>query len=167
MSITHATPASPGGLSAEEWDAEHVGTETMPGYELDYVEVQATVNITATSAASATTIITGSAVAYDGATIILIECGMQLYTAADDRQISLNLYDGSTEMGVLGEYRLNAETAADTRIAVRVARRLTPSAGAHTYSVRAFANVGSSVQAFGAAGTAGLPYPISLRITRV
>jgi hypothetical protein len=67
----------------------------------------------------------------------------------------------------MGDVRLNAETATDTRTTVSLFRRLTPTAASHTYSIRGYTNTGSSVTVDGGAGTSGVIMPQFIRQTKV
>lgn len=126
-----------------------------PAYEFDYVAATSDVSITATSEATANTIVTANAVTYDGSTVIYVE----FYTYALDQGttfIALVLYDGSSSIGRIG-LGLGA-----TRVPALVKRRLTPSAAAHTYSIRAYVDAGTGTAEAGAGGN-GNKMPLYIR----
>ncbi len=140
------------------------------GYtELDYVEFTSTVNITATTEATANTIVTSSAVAYSGSQIVLIEYWFPFYTAPLSLNIdmALVLYDGSSSIGFLG--LISTPTNGNSqRVVPYGARRLTPSAATHTYSIRGALLGGSGTGVIGAgAGGSGNHNPGFIRITQV
>lgn len=116
-----------------------------PGYEFDYVQITGSGNITATSDATANTIMTANAVTYDGSTIVIIETNITFVTQGTTF-ITIVLYDGSTCIGRIA--------ITGVRAPIYMRHRLTPSAAAHTYSVRAFVDAGTGTYNSGAGGTA-------------
>ncbi len=130
----------------------------QPGDEIDYAQRTTGLTVTATADATADTFITGAAVVYDGATTVMIEVSVP-YGAATAALI-LNLYDGSTDLGRFGQ--INSVTNAP----MRVARRLTPSAASHTYTIKAWKSGGTASLNQGAGGTA-TDLPAFMRITKV
>lgn len=134
--------------------------------EYDYIEFTAPVAISATTEATANTVVTGSAVAYDGATAIVIEFFAPYYNQGTaTNAIDLVLYDGSSSIGIL------SSSGADTTTAHRhgpvyASRRLTPSAASHTYSIRAFITGGANGNVQAGAGGNGNWMPGFIRITR-
>lgn len=137
-----------------------------PGYEFDYVESTTTTNLTATTEDTANTIVTGSAVAYDGSTAVLIEFfapQVQVPAAATNNYAQLYLYDGAASIGNLGVVFFPNSGAG--RAPVRLTRRLTPSAASHTYSIRGAVASGTGAVVGGAGGhAAGMP--AFIRITK-
>jgi hypothetical protein len=112
------------------------------GTELAYNTQPSTVNITATTAASAQQIVAASPITFDGATSVWLEfyCSYA-FCPSTTIALTITLWDGSTDLGnMAGLFGL-------TGTVVTARRRLTPSAGSHTYSIRAYV---------GAAGTGGL-----------
>lgn len=137
----------------------------LPGGEIDYVEFTSPVNITATTEATSNTVVTGSAVTYDGVTIVLIEyyCPRSRVPAGNN-DLNYSLWDGSTDLGLLGLLE-GPDAANELRVPSRLARRLTPSAASHTYSIRAYVNTGTGHADAGAGGIATI-MPGFIRITR-
>jgi hypothetical protein len=136
------------------------------GYQYDYAEFTANVSITATTEATADLVVAGNSVTYDGTTAVLIEFYAPFVnpdTTAAGREIDLYLYDG-TSIGRIGlEF---AQVAAVNRHQpVKTARKLTPSAGAHAYSIRAKVSVGTGTVGAGVGGV-GADMPGFIRITR-
>jgi hypothetical protein len=129
----------------------------VPGYEFDYVERTTNLSVSATTAAGADTFIDGNSITFDGSTIVLVEFSAPL--ADSSVFLSVSLWDGTTDLGVI--VQSNGVTAG-----LRGARRLTPSAGAHTFHIKAWRGATSAtVQA--AAGGAGTRVPAFYRVTRV
>lgn len=137
-----------------------------PGYEFDYVEKTSNTTISATAEASADTVVTGSAVTYDGSTAVVIEFFTPYARPAIDaagRLLSIYLYDGSSSIGRMGAYITPAASNDSKPILLR--RRLTPSAAAHTYSIRATINASTGGLNAGAGGS-GADMPSYIRITK-
>lgn len=136
------------------------------GYELDYAEITSDASITATTSATANTVVTGSAITYDGATIILVEFFTPFVTPPSGalHNVNIDLYDGSSSIGIMALVTSNPTNA--SRIPVYCAKRLTPSAAAHTYSIRSFVDSGTGTIRAGAGG-AGTIYPSFMRIIKV
>lgn len=136
------------------------------GQELHYSEgPTAMTTVTATSAAAAQVIIAGASVTYDGSPIVIeAMIGAAAPPAAAGSYLMINLWDGSTDLGYLSYIQSPAASQLIVPTGV-VERRLTPTAGAHTYSVRASVNAGSG-QIYSTAGAPGSSLPISLRIVR-
>ena len=145
--------------------SKKIAASFMPGFELDYVQITSSVSITATTAATATTCITGNAVTYDGSTRICIEVySPAVQTGATSAStVNIVLYDGSTEVGVIGEVARGTGSTDNCTLCARV--YLTPSAAAHTYSVRAYRGTSNGTFQAGAGG-AGTYMPAYLRITK-
>lgn len=143
-----------------------IGALYPPGYEFDYVEITSSGTSTATSEATATAIITGAAVTYDGSTRIKIEAWFARVTPASGAVHNANsvLYDGSSSIGLF------SLPSYDPAVLVRNAptylvRYLTPSAAAHTYSIRGFVDSGTGTWV-AAAGGSGNGMPAWMRITK-
>lgn len=134
-----------------------------PGTELAYNEFTSNVSITATTEATANTVVAASAVAFDGATRVRVEFYAVLLHPPVGQSIVIVLYDGSSSIGVLGQAS-NATAVAVDQGAME-ARFLTPSNASHTYSVRAYVTSGTGTVYSGAAG-AGVYVPGYIRITR-
>jgi hypothetical protein len=142
-------------------------SSSSPGYELDYVEFTSVVSITATTEATANTVVTGSSVYYDGSTDVIIQ--FYAYAARPDngaasRSLSIWLYEDGSSIGNMAFLRTPA--TGFMNVAVKLERRHTPASGSHTYSVRASVSAGTGEVAAGAGGS-GAPMPGFIRITRV
>lgn len=136
-----------------------------PGYEYDYKEATSSVNVTASSFASATTILTGNAVSYNGSTVVIVEIYCPaLFSGASTATAFLNLWDGSTDLGIIGA--VNSASGGITTAPVFARRKLTPSNASHTFSVRGTMNSGTGVFTAGAGGTGGTYMPGYIRVTQ-
>ena len=155
---------SNGAAAALTWETPS-GSSDLAGKELDYVQITSPVNITNTSDATADTIITGSSVAYDGSTVVLIECFLPYQEVPVSQSVVFILTDGGTVLGRL-TLTTNPESGFVLRTPVYVARRLTPSNASHTYAIKAYTGGGTAVAGAGAGGTAAW-LPAFMRITRV
>lgn len=136
-----------------------------PGHEFDYAEITSPASPNATSEATATTIITGASVTYDGSTVVLVEFSAPYITPPSGalHNLVIVLYDGSSSIGQLGIVTANPTNA--SRFPVRMARRMTPSGAAHTYSIRAYVDSGTGTIHAGAGGAAAY-FPAFMRITK-
>lgn len=167
--VSFGTPANTYGTPAAGAASTAIRTDAVlprpPGFELDYVEFTgAATNITATTEGTANTIVTGSAVAFDGTPVII-----EFFAFAARPQatiaaiISYYLYEDGASIGRIGAHATPA--AANAYIPTVCKRRMTPSAGSHTYSIRAATTSGTSVVLAGAAGN-GTDMPGYIRITK-
>ena len=137
-----------------------------PGFEVDYVQKTSNTTVTATSEATATTIVTGNAITYDGSTVVVIEFYCASFSVAASTDAVIELYDGASSAGFFGE--LNNGTTGAIAIPSYCRFRLTPSAAAHTYSIRGWKAAGTgAVIAQAGAGSSGVYMPCYIRQTRV
>lgn len=134
-----------------------------PGYEYGYTEFTSNVSITATTEATANQIVSAGAITFDGAPV-RVEFGAYLIRGPASVSIFVELYDGASSIGVLGQYDMDA--GADG-VPPRLTRRFTPTAVAHTYSIRAHLASAGTGTVFGGAGGVGLAMPGFIRITKV
>ncbi len=140
------------------------------GFELDYVQITSNVVLSSTAdgTSGGTAIVDGSAIAYDGSTIIIIEfyaprfsCNM----ATNTHSAYINLYDGTTDLGRIAQY-LPGVTGLNASIPVLAHKRLTPSAATHTYHIRGWKDAaGDTATVVCGAGGASTVMPAYYRIT--
>lgn len=142
--------ADSGETTGMKWAAASGG-----GGELDYAERTTRIDISATTAAGADTVISGAAVTYDGSTRIKVELYSPFVVSA--QFLVLSLWDGSTDLGTLHQSNLELVGAYGVRF-------LTPSAAAHTFHFKAWRGTGSASLEQGAGG-AGVRVPAFIRIT--
>ena len=134
------------------------------GYELSYTEFTGNVSITATTEATANTIVTAPALIFDGQTPIIIKfSAFEAVTAAAGTQLNFWLYDGANSIGGLAALFASAGTVAAQ---VEREREFTPTVGPHTYSIRASNSAAGTATVFSGAGGVGNNLPGFLRITR-
>jgi len=129
-----------------------------PGYELDYVTATSPVSVTATTEATANTVLTANSVTFDG-NPWWFEFGASDWQpdgTTIGRQIFLLLFDNTASTSAsIGRLALAINPGGATdRNPITVKRKLTPSAGARVYSVRAIVNAGTGSVNAGAAGPA-------------
>ncbi len=128
--------------------------------ELDYVERTSPLTVTATSDITAQTFIDGNAVTYDGSTRIKVTLSAPYATSPSSQNLAFTLWDGSTDLGRLAIVGFDPAGNAP----VFAERFLTPSAGSHTFHIKAFVTSGTGSAGAGAGGTAAYE-PAYLRIT--
>ena len=131
--------------------------------ELAYVERTTSATGTATTEAGAETLLTLPAVTLDGQTAIDIDVSLQLvqHTVAQAFVWPL-LYDGSTLIGRFGAVYVPTANAGEP---LRGVLRLTPSAGVHNYTIRAFGSTAGTWTVVAGVSGAGSYGPSSARIT--
>jgi hypothetical protein len=136
---------------------------------LDYVEFTAAVAIAATSVATANVIVTGSSVAYDGATAVLVTFYCPRIDAPNSTapHLLIGLFEDGTQLGCIAD--ITSPAAVSWSTACHVTRRLTPSAASHVYSVRGYGSAAivgcQAVAGAGGAASANL-MPGFIRIAR-
>jgi hypothetical protein len=130
---------------------------------IDYAQITSSVNISASSDATANTVVTGSSVSYDGSTQILVEFFTPYaISASSGQELRVNLFDGSTDLGRIGKLA----TSGAIGVAMSASRVLTPSAGSHTFSIRAHKSGGSDDTITAGAGGTATDVPAFMRITQ-
>lgn len=138
-----------------------------PGFEFGYGEQTANVSVTATTEATANTVVTSTAFTADGATAVYIEFfapAAQPDNGAAGRTLLFWLYEDGTSIGELGQ--LITPAAAFMQTPTYLLRKRTPIAGSRTYSIRASVSAGTGT-VFGGAGGSGTVMPIALRVKKV
>lgn len=107
-----------------------------PGYEIDHATASSDVSVTGTSSASPTTVVTGNSVSYDG-TAVWVEVAFAAWQKGTTA-IQMGIYvDGSIQSEVT--YTKVAGELPGGRFRTRV----TPSAGSHTFSAKAWVDAGT------------------------
>lgn len=123
----------------------------VPG-ELDYVEATSPVTVSGTTVGGATTLLTHNALTFDGSTIVYIE----FFSPRVDGAVSLTdaiigLYEDGTNIG-WSEVQTTGNDGTMRKEAF-ISRRITPSAGSHTYSWRAWRGGANFTVSAGASGS--------------
>lgn len=140
-----------------------------PAYEVAYVEATSPVTTTATTAATATNILSAGAVTFDGSLTLIqfFAPNVRPASAAGQTECFLNLWLDGVDLGIIaevGNYTGGAGFAPSH--VVKAERRLTPSAGSHTFIVKGWEAGGTATVEAGAGG-AGVLLPMFIRITKV
>lgn len=135
--------------------------------ELDYVEFTSNVLPTATTEGAANTVVTGSTISFDGSTTIMIEFfswGSRPDSSGAGRTLTLYLFEDGVSVGLIGF--MNTPAAGFDNKPLHLFRRRTPSAGNHTYSIRASVSTGTGLVGAGVGGS-GNAVPGFIRIRKV
>jgi hypothetical protein len=130
-----------------------------PGEILDYAQITANVSCAATSGATANLIVQGNSVTYDGSPIMI-----EFFAPATGVGATtwwLVLYDGNTQLGLLGA----KVGAGDASGPVDLKVRLTPTPGVHAYNVRGFCATGA-LTLYAGTGAVGQNNPAFIRVSR-
>ena len=136
--------------------------------ESDYIEVTSSVTVSATTAATATTIITGTAFTPVGATRYRVEFGCEDVTVAFNaagNSCIFHLYEGATNLGRIGTI-INPSVTVTGDWPVQLSRTYTPTNASKTLSVRAHRTNANCTVVAGSGG-ADVAFPIWLRTTRL
>lgn len=138
-----------------------------PGYEFDYAEITSPVTVSANAWGSATTVVSGATVTYDGSTRVCIEVYTPLIAPAADDFVQVGIFDGSTQIGIILESSVVVSgTATGTINHTAMGRRFyTPSNGSHQFIVKAIRGSANGT-VYGEAGTTTAREPAYLRITK-
>jgi hypothetical protein len=156
-----------------EYLAVNPGTNQTPppaswaGPELAYAEFTAEpLSVTATSEATAHTIVTTPAVAFDGATLVMIEfwCPLAQPPQAAGSGLYIVLFEDAVSFG---QITVGNNAAALLNIGgFSARRRRTPASGSHTYTAKTFIAGGSTGAVYGGLGGAGQRFPTFLRVVK-
>ncbi len=139
-----------------------------PGYEFNYTQITAGVNVASTTEATGTTIFSPGPIMFDGSPVLVHFFSPAILTdtaaAADD--VIVSMFEATTQIGRIANVRSGSTTQA--RLPVSAFYRFTPTAGYHTYTITAHATstTGTPQVAAGAGGVA-TPLPAFVRFTKV
>jgi hypothetical protein len=126
-----------------------------PGFEINYTQITAGVNIVSTTEATGTTIISPGAITFDGS-LVMVEffCYLLETGTTSASEVCVSLFEGATQIARLAFVQTPA--AVQLFVPVYGLLRFTPSAASHTYTVTAFTTnaTGTPKVAAGAGGTA-------------
>ena len=142
-----------------------------PGFEIGYAQITTNANITDTSEATATALITVTAT-FDGGAVYAEVFAARVVTpagAAGDT-VTFTLFEGSTEITLLGNPRAMIASAGSQWAApLHLKYKFTPTAASHTYKLCAFVQdtTGTPVLVAGAGSGAGTAPPSYLRFVKV
>lgn len=142
---------------------------TLPGYEIGYAQITASVNITDTSEATATALISSGAITFDGA-LVVADFYAPLFsspTLAAGNTTTLTLFEGATEITRLAIVACQV-SGIGHGVPFAASYRFTPTAGAHTYKVCGFVtNTNGTPQLVAGAGGTNAYAPAFIRFTKV
>lgn len=138
------------------------------GKEVGYDQITTTVNVTGTTSAAPTTIITCAAHTFDGSPVLLRVFAERFSTpsAAAGNQTTVGLYESGSLVAILSQ----AQTPAAGQVGYPLIGelRFTPTAGSHTYTIAAWASNTTGTPAVSAGnGSAGNAAPAYARFTKV
>lgn len=153
------------GAAGTIWRSDGTDAGWAPA-EMDYAQITADASITATVVGSANTVISGASVTYEALPHIIEFYTVYLGpdTAVAGRSISIYLFvDGSVESRLGIAFSQVAGISMTHSVTLR--RRYTPTAGAHTFSIRAIVSAGTG-SVGGGAGGGSANAPAYLRVTR-
>ena len=165
--VTHVATSAPTGTPnvGDLWydtDQATVG----PGEELAYNQITANVILSSNSVTAPNLVIEGTSRTYDGSPVMVefwasvVQCPSGNAAAA-----ILNLWDGATDLGVIGEV-WNGAINLSLGVTVHGRRRLVPTAGTHNYRVLGYSNLGSGTLYAGVGGGGGAQSPAFIRVIR-
>ncbi len=154
-------------LTADAASTPGVKWATAPsGFAVvDYVEFTSNVSITATTSATAQTVVTGGGFTADGSSNYFIEFFAPAAHPTSTAAASLNivLFEGSTPLGLVV---LTTPAANTMNIPALLSRRLVPTNTSHTYKVAAFVSSGTGVVGAGTGSGAGATLPGFIMVTK-
>lgn len=140
-----------------------------PGFEINYTQITAPVNVVSTAEATGTTILSPGAITFDGSAVLLhfYTMGLTTDTAAAADTVIVSLFEGATQISRIA-FAQTTVTASANSIGVNGFYRFTPSAASHTYTLTAFATstTGTPKVLAGNGGTNGNA-PAFVRFTKV
>lgn len=120
--------------------------------ELGYTQFTSPVSVTATTEGTANTLVTAGAIAFDGSTAAMIHFYIPEWAHSVTRDtMTVYLYQDGSSIGIIWQGR--STTANDPMAGIDAWRRLTPSSGSRTYSIRAAVQSGTVTVNVGSGGS--------------
>lgn len=137
------------------------------GQELGYSQRVTTLGITATTELTAQQVVTGPNIVFDGVTIAMItlSCPALIPPAAGLNAIYAILTDNGVSIGQVG-LRQAVNAGANNTDPFERSVRITPSAGAHVYEFRSWADTNNGAAVIAGAGGPGTNFPAYIRIVQ-
>lgn len=134
--------------------------------ELGYSQVAANINSFGTTAAAATTVVSPMTVVCDGSPVLVefFSCEARPSNTLNDWMI-ISLYQDGTEAYRQWMYFHNTGSSFDSK-PIHLTARLTPSAGSHTFGVKAYTSSGSGTINSNLTGVTGSA-PAFLRVSKI
>lgn len=147
-------------------------SSSSPPIELAYTQFTSVVSPTATSEATANTIVTAASVTLNGSETVLVEFYCPTYgisVTTIEANISLfQSFNAGAAASIGKVWRGRTSTAAVAQDAIYIARRLaTPAAGAYVWSFRGWLSSAGTLDIVGGAGGAGNDMPGFIRVSLV
>lgn len=132
--------------------------------ELTYAEATSQVAVTATTEATANTLVTAASLPFDGSTVVYVEFFSPIVRSGTGTNATIVvLYDDSTSLGWFCQTRDGSASGGPIDTNLYGIRRLTPSAATHTYSARAWCPAGNGIVFAGSGGNGNI-MPMFIRI---
>lgn len=128
-----------------------LGAVYPPGYEIDYVTRTSDLSVTATSEATAATVIASTSLSYDG-TPVIVTCYAAYVAAGLSGTIVHDLYVDSTIIGRIAQHT-NASASVQFVVPMMTATTYTPSAGTRTFTWKAWRGTADGVIKAASGGT--------------
>lgn len=155
-------------LDAADVNADMAYLDATRYAELAYAQAVAPVTINTTTELTAVVLVTAPSVTLDGATVVDIEfSSVQMGTPAIAAAATLVcLFLDGVSLGRWATVQTGTASASPFSVPLLLRYRMTPAAGAHTFSVRAYCS-GSTATAQAGAGGAGALLPMWVRVRRV
>lgn len=159
-------------LIADSTKTDGLAWEYPPGYEINYTQITSSVNVTSTTEATGTTLLSPGAITFDGTAVLVhVFAPYVLLPQATSvlDSIVISIFEGSTQIGRISHIGMqDLTTGQQVRLPCSGFYRFTPSAASHTYTITAFVNstTGTPQFACGNGGT-GNPLPAFVRFTKV
>ena len=145
--------------------APGVGWQTSIGAELDYAQITASVTgVTASTEATAVTLVSGNSVTYDGSKIKVEVYVPAVAAATNAWYYRVLLLRDSTVIGYAAGKSLAADAA--NGVEFYAAAFDTPAAGAHTYKASAYVQASTNFSFLAGAGGSGNLLPAFLRVSK-
>lgn len=130
-----------------------------PGFEINYTQITASVNVVGTAEATPTVIISPGAITFDG-TPVMVEFSAYSIVPPTGGFIVVSLYESTTVINRL-------LIAAGVNYAGKFGMRFTPTAASHTYTISSYAQSTTGTPNVSAgAGGAGAASPAWVRFTK-
>jgi len=166
FALPYPVPADPADVPADIQALANRLETVLGGLSgLTYAEFTSAATVTPTTDATAQTLVTCPAITLDGSTAVLLEffayAGQP--AGAVGASLILSFWDGSTQLARAAVIQNNV--AAPLLLPLTGKRRLTPSAGSHTFSARAHVSGGNGV-VFAGTGSGVAQVPAFLRVSR-
>ena len=166
-SVSTVTGTAAAGQVVDATSASAAAWAYPPGYEFGYDQITATVNVTGTAEAAATTIITCAAHTFDGGAVMAQFYGaIKPDSSAAGDFIAVALFESTT---IISRFAIvqNNVTGAVIIVSTTGQLRFTPTAASHTYTVQAWTSVNASASIVAGAGGTAANAPAFVRFVKV